>query len=334
MDVTVAIVSYNTCALLRACLASLTARAADAEATLEIVVVDNGSTDGTVEMVRDEFPHVRVLETGGNIGYGRANNLALSGARGRYVFVLNSDTEVEPGALAAMRDFLDAHPESDAVGAQLLLPDGSIQPSCAREPGLLSVFWEQTYLYKLLPSNRMTGGYALTYWDYSDRRAVDQVCGACIFVRRSAWEQAGGFDPHYFMYFEDTDLCVRLRATGQQIWFLPDARIQHRLGGSSQREWAMRARMIASYNKSRYYFFTQRQGRLRGRLLKSTVLLGATLRAACWIVLTLLGRPGAREQARIWTAVWRQTACMTPNGDAPIQESRSSSPPPLPCTLP
>jgi hypothetical protein len=324
VDITVSIVSYNTRDLLRDCLRSLQEREEAGEASLEVVVADNGSTDGSVEMVRAEFPEVRVVETGGNVGYGRANNAALAEGRGHYFFILNSDTVVEPGALAAMRGFLDTHSEAGAAGAQLILPDGTIQPSCAADPTLASVFWEQTYLYKLLPRSRITGGYAMTYWDYKSPRAVEQVCGACLFVRQALYRAVGGFDPHYFMYFEDTDLCVRLRSTGAQIWFLPAARIRHVLGGSSDRDWETRARMIASYNKSRYYFFTRTEGRARGLLLKAVVLFGATMRLTAWSVLALTGRAGALEQARIWRAVWRQTARMAPTGDAPPGAGGSS----------
>jgi GT2 family glycosyltransferase len=333
LDITVSIVSYNTRDLLRDCLRSLQERQRQGEVTLEIVVADNGSTDGSQEMVRTEFPTVSLIETGGNLGYGRANNAALAEAGGRYVFILNSDTEVGAGALAGMRDFLDTHPQAGAAGAQLILPDGSTQPSCAADPTLASVFWEQTYLYKLLPNNRITGGYAMTYWDYKTPRAVEQVCGACLMIRRELYRSLGGFDPHYFMYFEDTDLCVRIRRTGAEIWFLPDAKIKHHLGGSSGRDWQVRARMIASYNKSRYYFFTRNEGRGRGRLLKGTVLLGATLRAASWSLLGLTGRAGWREQARIWRSVWRQTRRMSPDGDAPPQDA-THSPLAAPCTLP
>ncbi len=334
-DITVSIVSFNTRELLHSCLLSLKEREQAGEVCLDVVVADNGSTDGSAAMVRDEYPKVRLVPTGGNVGYGRANNAALAGAQGRYVFILNSDTVVEPGALAAMRDFLDTHPEAGAAGAQLILPDDAIQPSCAADPTLTSVFWEQTYLYKLLPGNPVTGGYALTYWDYKSPRAVEQVCGACLMVRRSLYAQLGGFDPHYFMYFEDTDLCYRIRKTGAQIWFLPEAKIKHMLGGSSAGDWQVRARMIASYNKSRYYFFTRMEGRKRGQLLKATVLLGATLRVTAWSLLALTGRASAREQARIWRSVWTQTRRMSSDGDeSPQTDSNPHPTTATPCTLP
>lgn len=332
-DITISIVSYNTRDLLRACLRSLATCSESDGVGLEIVVADNGSNDGSQEMVRAEFTEVRLVETGGNVGYGRANNAALAGAGGRYVFILNSDTEVDPGALAAMRDFLDAHPETGAAGAQLILPDDSIQPSCAADPTLRSVFWEQTYLYKLLPGNRVTGGYAMTYWDYQTPRAVEQVCGACLMVRRELYESLGGFDAHYFMYFEDTDLCVRIRRTGAQIWFLPEARIRHMLGGSSGRDWQVRARMITSYNQSRYYFFSRNGGRWQGLALKAAVLLGASLRLAAWTLAALTGHAAFREQARIWFSVWRKTCRMTPQGEtAPIPAEPAQAPSTASCT--
>lgn len=307
-DISVSIVSYNTRDFLRDCLRALQARVAEGEVTLEIIVIDNDSRDGSAEMVEAEFPEVRLKRAGSNLGYGRANNRALEDASGRYFFVLNSDTEVEAGALRAMRDFLDETPAAGAVGAQLILPDGEIQPSCATDPKLSAVFWEQTYLDRLFPNNRITGGYSMTHWDYRDRREVEQVAGACLFVRREAWRAVGGFDPVYFMYFEDTDLCVRLRKAGWQIWFLPDARILHHLGGSSQ-DWRLRARMIASYNQSRYHYFSRYEGPQRGQWVKSMVMLGALLRLGAWSLLALV-RPSALEKVRLFRRVLRATTAM------------------------
>lgn len=307
-DVTISLVSYNTCALLRACLASLQARRKEGEVSLEVVVADNSSDDGSVDMVRDEFPWARLIETGGNLGYGRANNVALEQARGRYFLVLNSDTEVEPGTLAALRDFLDSHPAAVAVGGQLVLPDGSPQLSCARDPNLWAVFREQTFLEKLLPKPWRTGSYAGPYKTSAIPQEVEQIVGACLFVRREAWEQAGGFDPAYFMYFEDVDFCVRLRRAGGKIYFLPDARIRHHLGASS-RDWQGRARMITSYNQSRCDYFHRQGGPARATALKALVLLGAGLRTIIWRTLAI-ARPDTRDQAALFQSVWRQTRTM------------------------
>jgi GT2 family glycosyltransferase len=309
-DISVSIVSYNTRDLLRACIASLLARSAEGEATLQIIVADNGSTDGSVGMVRSDFPMVDIVETGGNIGYGRANNAALARAVGRYYFVINSDTEMEPGALRAMVAFMDAHPKVGMLGAQLILPDGSTQASCALDPSLGAIFWEQTYLDHVFPTHRIFGGYSMTNWSYDETREVQQVCGACFFARAEAFRSIDGFDPAYFMYFEDTDFCVRLRRAGWPIYFLPEARIKHHLGASSGKDWRVRARMIAAYNQSRYYFFRRERGPFGGSRVKLFTLLGATLRLVAWSGIALV-RPSARDQVRLFADVWRRTLAMT-----------------------
>ncbi len=314
-DISIGIVSYNTRDLLRDCLQTLRERAVEGEATIEVIVADNGSSDGSVEMVEREFPEFQAFYTGGNIGYGRANNAAFERATGRYFFVLNSDTEVEPGALREMVQFMDANPQVGGAGAKLILPDGSTQPSVGTDPTLRAIFFEQTYLDKLLPHSKLTGGYLLTWWDYKERREVEQVCGACLFVRREAWHQIGGFDPAFFMYFEDTDFCLRLRRAGWQIWYLPEARIQHRLGGSSGSDYRVRALMVSSYNHSRYYFWTRERGLLAGRLSKAFTLLGAGLRLLAWTIKCLI-HPRDREarmQQKLFRRVWRLTYAMQPN---------------------
>jgi N-acetylglucosaminyl-diphospho-decaprenol L-rhamnosyltransferase len=151
----------------------------------------------------------------------------------------------------------------------------------------------------------------MTHWDYSDCRSVEQAAGACFFVRREAYEQIGGFDPAYFMYFEDTDFCIRLRRAGWPIYYLPQAKIRHHLGASSGREWQARAQMIAAYNHSRYYYFHRYGGPAQGKWLKAFVLLGASLRLAAWSIVALK-RPAAREQMRIFLEVWRRAWRMRP----------------------
>jgi GT2 family glycosyltransferase len=297
-DISISIVSYNTRDLLQACIQSLLAREAEGEAHLEIIVADNGSTDGTAAMVQELFPAVRFIETGGNIGYGRGNNAALADASGRYYFVLNSDTEVDQGALSGMLSFMDSHLEVGMIGAQLILPDGTIQRSCARDPTLMAVLWEQIYLDKLFPGNRVTGSYLMSDWDYKSRREVEQVCGACFF------------DPAYFMYFEDTDFCVRLRKSGWPIYFFPEARILHHLGASSGKSWRTRALMISSYNQSRYYYYRRNYGPWHALILKVLVVLGAHLRLGAWAVLLPFKR-SAREQVRLFTDVAKRTLQMS-----------------------
>jgi len=310
-DLSVAVVSYNTKGLLRACLASLQARQAEGEALLEILVADNGSGDGSLEMVRAEFPGVRVIETGGNVGFGRANNLALRDARGRYFCLLNSDAEVLPGALAHALAFLEAHADVGLVGGQLLWPDGRPQASWGGDPTLAGVWQEQTFWGALrirppapTPIKPNSGGAGLGAASPHD---VDQISGAFMVVRREAWKQIGGFDPAYFMYNEDVDLNVRLRRAGWRVVFLPDAHIRHHLGASSRADWRTRARMVSAYNQSRGYYFGRYQGPGAARRLRLYCLLGAAIRLSGWTLLSAL-RPEARDKVKLFREVWRQTA--------------------------
>ena len=306
-DLSVAVVSYNTRDLLRACLMSLTARQTEGEASLEIIVADNGSADGSREMVRAEFPAVTLWETGENVGFGRANNAALQNARGRYFCLLNSDAEALPGALAQTVAYLDAHPEVGLVGGQLLWPDGRPQTSWGWDPTLAGVWEEQTFLReiraRLLPPTPPVLGA-------EGPKDVEQICGAYMVLRREAWRQVGGFDPAYFMYNEDVDLNVRLRQAGWRIVFLPDVHITHHLGASSRADWQTRARMVSAYNQSRFYFFTRFHGVSAGRRLRAYCLLGAAIRLTGWSLLSL-GKPSARDKVKLFQEVWRQTWAMT-----------------------
>jgi len=342
-DISVAIVSYNTRDLLRACLRSLLARQADGEASLEVIVADNGSSDGSMEMVRTEFPGVQVIETGENLGFGRANNLALQNAQGRTLCLLNSDAEVLPGALSLSLAALGADPKIGLVGGQLLWPDGRLQTSYGDDPTLVGVFREQTFLSavgrKQPPPPVLRTDPSPTSWERGEKSDaslfsfphpslvptgegsalapgvgatfdVDQICGAFMLIRPEAWREAGGFDPRYFMYNEDVDLNFRLRRAGWRVVFLPDARITHHLGASSSADWQKRARMVSAYNESRYYFFSRFYGPAAGARLKAFCLLGAAIRLTGWSLLSLV-RPSARDKVKLFQEVWRRTYTMT-----------------------
>ena len=300
-DISVAVVSYNTRDLLRACLRSLADRQADGEAHLEVFVADNGSTDGSPDMVRAEFPQIHLIETGDNLGFGRANNLALQTATGRAFCLLNSDAEVLPGALSQSLAALDTTPEIGLVGGQLLWPDGRGQTSYGDDPTLAGVFREQTFLGALLAAPPAAPPAA--------PQDVDQICGAFMLIRPDAWRQVGGFDPAYFMYNEDVDLNFRLRRAGWRVVFLPDVRITHHLGASSSADWQKRARMVSAYNESRFYYFSRFFGPAAGAKLKACCLLGAAIRLTGWSVLSLV-KPSARDKVKLFREVWRRTKGM------------------------
>ncbi|HEY9721557.1 MAG TPA: glycosyltransferase family 2 protein [Oscillatoriaceae cyanobacterium] len=226
----IVIVNWNTRNLLRDCLSSV-----QSETLLshEVWVVDNGSTDGSPEMVRAEFPHVHLIANTDNKGFAAANNQALRLCQGEYVLLLNSDTLVLDGALDKMVAHLHAHPEVGALGCRLLNGDGSLQPSAHHFYGTFRSIFENRLTQVLWPRRHARTPF-LSFWDHSTLRHVDWVTGAVLMLRRRVLQDVGLLDERFFMYGEEIDWQLRMRKAGHQVWFLPSARIIHYGGGSSR----------------------------------------------------------------------------------------------------
>lgn len=287
MDLRISIVSYNTRDLLDRCLASIAANPPDGP--FEVVVVDNASRDDSVAMVRAKHPWVKVIASTDNLGYAAGNNLALRGSRARYFLVLNSDIEVHPGALQQQIDFLDAHPEIGMVGCRLILPDGSIQPSCAARLTLRKYLTQQLMLDRAGLSHRLFGEYWIDCATATEPMPVEQATGAAMFCRREALRAVGPMDEAYWMYCEDSDWCERFQAAGWPIWYLPSATMDHKLGGSST---GARAEMVAAYSLAAARFFRVHHGRAQGAAARVIGMLGPALRLALWsgLAAVTLGR--------------------------------------------
>jgi len=251
-----AVVSYNTRELLRACLASVR----DAGAA-EIVVVDNGSRDGSVEMVRAEFPEARLVLDPSNRGYGAAANLAFRRSTAEHLLLLNSDTTVSPGACRALAAYLDAHPRVGLAGPLLRNPDGTLQRSCFPFPSPRTAFLGESglgYGIRFVPGLRARHPRT---WAHDRPRPMPWVLGAALGIRRAAFDAVGGFDERFFMYFEEVDLCRRLAGAGWEVHFAPVTEVTH-LGGASTSQ--ARAEMIVRYYESmaRFYRFHRPAGDL------------------------------------------------------------------------
>jgi N-acetylglucosaminyl-diphospho-decaprenol L-rhamnosyltransferase len=224
----VIIVSYNTCELLRACLTS-----AVRSSPAEVIVVDNGSADGSAGMVQTDFPRVRLIASAENLGFVRANNLALRSSLGDHLLLLNPDAEVEDGALTTLQRFLDDHPAAGVVGPRLVYGDGAPQHSAFRFPTLLQTYfdffpWPARLLQS--PANGRFPGAAYSGPPFQ----ADFVLGACLLIRRTAMDQIGLLDERYFMYCEEMDWCRRLGESGWQVWCEPRATVIHREAQSSR----------------------------------------------------------------------------------------------------
>lgn len=227
----VVVVSYNTREDLRACLRSVAAARPG-----EVVVADNGSTDGSRAMVREQFPAVTLLCLDENPGYGGAANRAIAATSTPYVFLLNSDTLIAPDALAALGAYLDARPGVAIAGPRLRNPDGSLQPSCYPFPGSLRWAFDNDDVGRVLGRIPALREFSLRTWAHSRSRCVPWVKGAALAIRRSAFEDIGGFDTSFFMYHEETDLCYRLAEAGWEVHFAPVTDVAH-TGGTSAAQW-------------------------------------------------------------------------------------------------
>jgi GT2 family glycosyltransferase len=293
IDLSVVIVNWNTRELLRDCLASLQQNVVGL--TLEVFVVDNGSSDGSVAMVREEFPKVSVIENGRNLGFARANNVALRRARGRFWLLLNSDTVVIPGALEGLLGTMEQDPAIGIAGLQLLNEDGSLQNSISNTPSLLTELGNKSLLRLLFP-RRFPGKEQ----QYTDPMEVDSVIGACLMARHEAAEQVGFLDEDYFFFLEETDWCMRMKKSGWKVIHDPRFSIYH-LQGKSAGKVNVRARI--EYWRSRYTFFRKYYGRMAQWVLRAG-LLGKLTANLLFIILAELFTVFSRERLHNKLAVY------------------------------
>lgn len=259
MDLSIIIVNWNVKDLLYHCIQSLLEAGQNhPNLTTEMIVVDSASTDGSPQMVRAEFPQVRLIAGNRNLGYAGGNNVGAAAAGGRYLLLLNPDTVVKAEALRQMVDYMDAQPAVGALGPQLLWPDGSAQSSRRRFPTLGSLFWESTLLGQWRPHQRHIRRYHMTDCPADQPQPVDWVVGAALLIRRAAWDQVGPFDETFFMYFEETDWCRRCTAAGWEIHYLPTAQMIHYEGKSSEQVIAVRT---IRFQRSKIYYTRKYFGR-------------------------------------------------------------------------
>ena len=270
-DVGAVVVNYNAAAVLEDCLASLATEGVEA-----VVVVDNGSTDNS--RVVADAGRAAWVSTGSNVGYGRAANLGASHPSVSslpWLLVCNPDVYLCPGSIESLASQLEADPKLAVVGPRLTNSDGSLYPSARTFPDLLDAAGHGL-LGILVPDNRFTRSYRLLDWDHEDFAHVDWVSGACFMIRRQAWEDVGGFNPAYFMYMEDVDLCWRLGEAGWGVGYEPAAEVVHVQGVSADRH---PYRMLLAHHRSMWRFaFTTTRGRRRAAL--PLVLIGLAGRFA------------------------------------------------------
>jgi GT2 family glycosyltransferase len=248
------------------------------------MVVDNASSDDSVAMVQDEFPATCLLPLKENIGFSRGNNVALREATGNYLMLLNSDTEVLPGAIELMCAYLDEHPDVGAIGPQLLNPDHTVQLSCRTFPSYrTALFHRKSLITRLFPQNRFSAQYLMTKTGHADTMEVDWVIGACLMTRREVVQQVGLLDEEFFMYAEDVDWCYRMRQAGWKIMYLPVAKVLHHYEKSASKA---PFRMNFQRHRSMWRFYAKHYSRgimlldvatFAGIALRLCVMMGRNL---------------------------------------------------------
>jgi N-acetylglucosaminyl-diphospho-decaprenol L-rhamnosyltransferase len=276
-DVTVIVVTWNALPWLAPCLESVHGR--------DVIVVDHGSTDGTLELVRSRFPDVRVIEQE-NRGMGGGNNTGMRAAHGRWFFLLNSDAWIEPGSLDALVAFADEHPEAAVVGPRLVNTDGTLQRSVRGEPTLWRLATEYLFIRKLAPRSRRLNALYAGDFAHDDVRDVDWLYGPALLVRREAADAVGLFDEDFFMFSEEVDWMTRFRRAGWKVLFFPGAQVVH-VGGASHG-----GNLYVENLRGHLRWFDKHRGAREAERVRRLLLLSLRLRAA------LLRREEYREGVR------------------------------------
>jgi GT2 family glycosyltransferase len=273
-DLCIIIVSWNTKEYLLHCLESIFQKRESVP--WEVVVMDNGSRDGSGTAVKKIFPAVHLIENDRNLGFSKAANQGLKKSSGRYALLLNPDTRVKKGAIERLVSFMDVHPEAGVAGVQLLNSDGSRQNSVANFPSLATELVSKSLLRWMFPKRFPGKGR-----NYSEPIEVDSVIGAFMIVRREAIERVGLLDEDYFLFLEETDWCYRMKKAGWKVYHLPQAEIYHFQGKSAETE---KKKAKVEYYRSRYHFFKKNRGDFQCFIL----LLGLLTRLAVELVLITL----------------------------------------------
>ncbi|MGE5351262.1 MAG: glycosyltransferase [Acidobacteriota bacterium] len=234
IDLSVIIVNFNVKEFLQNLLGSI--QKSTGKISTEVIVIDNASDDGSVEILREKFPWVKLIASQKNLGFGRANNLGLEISQGKYILLINPDTIVQEDTFQKLISFFEKTPDAGLAGCKVLNSDGTLQLACRRGfPGPWTSFTKVTGLSKLFPKSRLFARYNMTYLDENQTYEVDAISGAFMMMKREVYEKVGGFDSQFFMYGEDLDLCYRIQKAGYKVYYVHDTQIIHYKGESTKR---------------------------------------------------------------------------------------------------
>lgn len=300
--VSVMVVSFNTRDLTLTCLESV--RRETTGVSYELIVVDNDSGDGSADAIEREYPDLRLIRSGQNLGFGRANNLASETATGEYLLLLNPDTVVRDDAVSSLVRFAREQPKAGIWGGRTLYPDGSLNPtSCWAFMSVRSILFQMLGLTLLFPGSEFFNPEGYGGWKRDRVRPVDIVTGCFLLIRREFWEELGGFDPRYFMYAEEADLCFRARARGARPMITPGATIVHHVGTSDP----IRADKTVKLLCGKCTLIRTHWGPVRKAVGLGLLSLSTLVRGACYgLVAAVAPNGNAPEKSSLWLTVWRR----------------------------
>ncbi len=279
MKLSIVIVNTNEWKVLRPCLESV--HAYPPPEPFEVIVVDNASTDGSREHIARQFPSVVLVANPANLGFAAANNRGIRVSRGELVLLLNPDTVVHAGGLAALCAVMDQRREAGVVGCRLVFPDGTLQRTVRTFPSVWNLFCDAFFLTTLLRFIPAFSRYYLPQFDYGREQQVDWVIGAAFLIRRSLIDRIGVLDEQFYMYTEEVDYCYRAVQNGFQVWYTPSAEIVHFWGGMN----AFNRRVITWSNASMLLFFQKHFRGISRAILSGLLIAGMALRVAAYALL-------------------------------------------------
>ena len=275
MDLSIIIVNYKTQAVTLNCLKSVF----DSDFSnikTEVIVVDNASGDGSAEAFKAAFPKIHLIVNDSNLGFSKANNIGIQAAKGNYVLLLNSDTEVRPDSISRCMDYIKKHSDIGALGCKVLLSDGTLDPACKRSfPTPSSGVFHTLKLDKAFPNSRIFGAYDLTYLDENKIYSLHCITGAFMMVPMNVIQHIGMLDEDYFMYGEDIDWCYRIKQAGYKVVYYPKAEITHhkRVSGFGKRN----PKVVAAFYDAMTIFYDKHYRKKYSALTRGAVSLGTKI---------------------------------------------------------
>lgn len=297
MVLSIIIVNWNTRNLLQDCLSSILD--SDLNFKYEVFVVDNASKDGSVEMVQEHFPMVKVTANEINLGFSKANNQAIKRSSGKYILLLNPDTTVKSCTLAKMVSFMDNHKDIDILGPKILNPDETVQFTCARNfPNLCLEFFNVSKLDRKFPKSKLFGGYLISYWNHLNSREIDLLSGACMLIKKEVFKDIGLLDESFYMFYDDVDFCYRAKRKGYTIYYYADVSIIHYGGGSCKDNRISMQRIKFISYQTMYKYYCKTRNRVYAEIVRFMMLFNFGVLFVSHILLFLIshGKDRTREK--------------------------------------